>query len=85
VLCTGNINGWFSCRAVPAGTHGLPRYRSRNVIDIRLMGRRSERPRRSASWLGRSRPRNGPAYQVHGDPTYLIAADPDVRPKRADA
>ena len=56
--------------------------RPRTVIDIGLRDRRRERPRCPVSRLGRSHLQAGPACQVHGDPTYLIAACTGVSAKR---
>jgi hypothetical protein len=59
--------------------------RPRTVIDIGLRDQHRERPLCPVSRLGRSHLQAGPAWQVHGDPTYLIAADADIHPKDGDA
>jgi len=54
------------------------------VIDISLMDRRRELPRCPVSWLAGSRLRSGADCQMHGDPTYLNAADADDFTRSAD-
>ena len=71
---------WRQIRRLGARLATAPRLRT--VIEISLTKRRREHPHCPVSRLAGSRLRRDADCQMHGDPTYLNAAEADVRRAR---